>query len=391
MLKNSKLFKTFILLIISGLSIISTTSFAENKVDAKKLDIKEVIFGHIKDTYDWHVLDIPGKDGVDHPIALPLPVILYNPNSGLDIFLSTKLDHGHSAYKGYQLVTQHYIDEQKEAGVSEDVIKNLQSQAGKIIALDGANIKDFSFTKNIFNMFISIAILFLIFISVARSYKKKGITTAPSGLQNAMEPLITFVRDEVAKPNLGSNYMKFMPLLLTMFFFIWLNNMLGLIPSGANFTGNIAVTGALALISFIVILFTAKKAFWSHLFNPPGVPFPVNILLTIIEILSLIIKPVALMIRLFANMLAGHIILVSLIMIIFILGGISSAAGWGFAPVSIAFTVFMYAVKLLVAAIQAFIFVNLTAVFIGQGLEDHTHPAGTDGMDHAHSEEELVM
>ncbi|HRP88625.1 MAG TPA: F0F1 ATP synthase subunit A [Edaphocola sp.] len=377
-------------MIISGLSLISTPTFAEHTAEKEKLNIKELIFGHIKDTYDWHFFDIPGKDGVNHPVSMPLPVIIYNPNSGVDVFMSSKLDHGHSAYNGYQLVTQHFIDEKKAEGASVEEIKNLESKSGKIIALDGANIKDFSFTKNIFNMFVSIAILFLIFISVARAYKKKGVTTAPSGLQNAMEPLITFVRDEVAKPNLGKEYMKFMPLLLTMFFFIWINNMLGLIPSGANFTGNIAVTGALALVSFIVIVFTAKKGFWAHLFNPPGVPFPISILLTIIEILSLFIKPVALMIRLFANMMAGHIILTSLIMIIFILGGISSAAGYGFAPVSVGFTVFMYAVKLLVAAIQAFIFVNLTAVFIGQGIEDHSH-GPEDAHGHSHSEEELVL
>ena len=182
-----------------------------------------------------------------------------------------------------------------------------------------------------------------------------------------------------------------MPLLLSIFFFIWINNLLGLIPSGANFTGNIAVTGALALVAFIVILFTSNKHFWGHLFNPPGVPFLAKILLVIIEIISLFIKPIALTIRLFANILAGHIIILSVISMIFIFGAISATAGWGFAPISIAFSVFMFCLELLVGAIQAFIFVNLTAVFIGQGIADHSHEAHDHGVDHAHSEEEIAI
>ena len=171
-----------------------------------------------------------------------------------------------------------------------------------------------------------------------------------------------------------------MPLLLTIFFFIWLNNLLGLLPGGANFTGNIAVTGCLALITFIVIIFSGNKHFWGHLLNPPGVPFGVKLLLVPIEIISLFIKPVALMIRLFANILAGHIIILSIISMIFIFGALSEVAGWGFSIVSLAFSIFMFFLELLVAAIQAFIFTNLTAVFIGQAIEEgHDH-------DHAHED-----
>src|SRR5690606_9706943 len=173
------------------------------------------------------------------------------------------------------------------------------------------------------------------------------------------------------KPNLGSKYMRFMPLLLTMFCFIWVNNMLGLMPSGANVTGNIAVTAAFAWVSVIVIIISANNHLWSHLFNPPGVPAGINVLLVIIEIISLFIKPVALPIRLFANILAGHIIILSIISMIFIFGAMNEIAGWGFAPVSMAFSIFMYCLELLVAAIQAFIFTNLTAVFIGQAVEEH--------------------
>src|SRR5690606_2365787 len=213
-----------------------------------------------------------------------------------------------------------------------------------------------------------------------KKYKKSGTMTAPTGFQNALEPVINFIKDEVAKPNLGHKYMRFMPLLLTMFFFIWINNLLGLLPGGAHFTGNIAVTACLALIAFIVMIVNGNKHFWGHLFNPPGVPLGVKFLLVPIEIISLFIKPVALMIRLFANMLAGHIIILSVISMIFIFGALSEAVGWAFVPVSLAFTIFMFFLELLVAAIQAFIFTNLTAVFIGQAIEEgHAH-------DHAHED-----
>lgn len=198
--------------------------------------------------------------------------------------------------------------------------------------------------------------------------------TAPSGMQNGLEAVIIFMRDEVARPNLGHKANKFMPLILTIFFFIWINNLLGLLPGGANFTGNIAVTCCLAIVSFIVMLFNSNKHFWSHLLNPPNVPFPINILLVIIELLSLLIKPIALMIRLFANMLAGHIVILSVISMIFIFGALNKFVGIGFVPVSLAFSVFMFMLELLVAAIQAFIFANLTAVFLGQAIEEgHGH------------------
>lgn len=384
MLRKSKLFLAVILFIFSGLSAFASGSDAAH--GEKKLDIKEIIFGHIGDSYDWHVLDYTGSDGELHPVAMPLPVILFHPEKGLNVFMSSKLNHGHSTTpEGFQLVNAHYIHEQQAAGASEDQIKALQAQKGKVISVDGAAIKDFSITKNVFSMILAVIIMLWIFLSVAKTYKKKGVMAAPSGAQNFFEMVVVFVRDEVAKPNLGSKYMRFMPLLLTMFFFIWVNNMLGLLPSGANFTGNIAVTAALALVSFIVILFSANKHFWGHLFNPPGVPMGINVLLVIIEIISLFIKPIALTIRLFANILAGHIIILSIISMIFIFGAMNEAAGWGFAPVSIAFSIFMYCLELLVAAIQAFIFTNLTAVFIGQAVEEHHEHDHGHGVDDIHA------
>lgn len=331
------------LLIITIICSAFATSFAAGGGKKGEFNAKDVILGHVQDSYDWHFFDVG-----ETVVALPLPIILFGPD-GLNVFMSSKFDHGHHEVDGY----------------------NLNTSTGKIERADGQQFYDFSITKNVFSMFIAIALLLIIMINVAKKYKKNGTNVAPSGFQNALEPVVTFIRDEVAKPNLGNKYMKYMPLLLTMFFFIWINNLIGLIPSGANFTGNIAVTAALALVSFVVIVFSGNKHFWGHLFNPPGVPFGVKLILVPIEVASLFIKPVALTIRLFANILAGHIIILSLISMIFIFGQMSPTAGWGFAPVSIAFTLFMFCLELLVAAIQAFIFTTLTAVFIGQVVEEH--------------------
>ena len=316
----------------------------------------EVIFGHIRDAHEWHLFDING-----HAVSIPLPVIIYSKTRGLSVFPASRFGHpGHrEAHNGY----------------------TINDKTGKVVSEDPAeDFYNFSVTKNVVSMLISVILLLWIMTGVARKYKRNGVMTAPSGFQNALESVIIFIRDEVARPNLGYKYARFMPLLLTIFFFIWINNLLGLLPGGANFTGNIAVTGLLAIVSFIVMIFSANKHFWGHLFNPPGVPFGIKLLLVPIEIISLFIKPVALMIRLFANMLAGHIVILSVISMIFIFGAVSKVAGWGFVPVSLAFSVFMFFLELLVGAIQAFIFANLTAVFIGQAVEEgHNH-------DHAHEE-----
>jgi F-type H+-transporting ATPase subunit a len=377
---NFKRFFASILFIAAGFGAFAEQAHHEGEDEKKGFDASEVIFGHIKDAHDWHFFDING-----HAVSAPLPVILYSPERGLSMFMSSKFEHGHVSHNGYRLVDKHYAAEH-----------HLEDQIGKIIPVDANDapsqekVYDFSITKNVTSMLISVILLLTIMLSIAKKYKKNGAMSAPSGFQNAIEPVIIFVRDEVAKPNLGNKYMRFMPLLLTVFFFIWINNLLGLFPSGANFTGNIAVTAALALVSFVVIIVSGNKHFWGHLFNPPGVPFLAKILLVIIEIISLFIKPVALTIRLFANILAGHIIILSVVSMIFIFGSLNEIAGWGFAPISVAFSVFMFCLELLVAAIQAFIFTNLTAVFIGQSVEEGHHDAHEHGYDHAHSDEELV-
>lgn len=340
----------------------------------KKLDVSGEIFSHVGDSHEWHIFSVG-----HHPVAVPLPVILYDANRGLKVFMSSNFDYHHwTKIEGTKLSrTESYDGYHLEKNIKE-----------KIVADDGAKLYDFSITKNVLCMLISILILLPLIINVAKKYQKNGPNKAPSGFQNALEPVITFVRDEVAKPNLGHKYMKFMPLLLTLFFFIWMNNLLGLLPFGFNFTGNIAVTLCLAAVFFVVMLVNANKHFWSHLFNPPGVPMGINVLLVLIEVISLFVKPIALTIRLFANILAGHIVILSVIFMIFIFANMSPGAGIGFSVISVAFAVFMFFLELLVAAIQAFIFTNLTAVFLGQAVEEgHGHD---DGQHHHVSENEII-
>jgi len=320
------------------------------KQGENKFDAKEVIFGHVLDAHEFHFFSYKGKDGHEHHATIPLPIILYSSQKGLSVFSSSRFEHGHATYDGYELVGNDIVP----------VDKNIK-------------VYDLSLTRNVVQMLIALTLLVLIMSSIAKKYRSgKGVTTAPSGFQNAVEPVITFVRDEVARPNLGSGYRKYMPYLLTVFFFILINNILGLIPGTANVTGNIAFTLVLGVISFIVILFSSNKHFWGHIFNPP-VPMGVKPILVLVEFLSIFTKPFSLIIRLFANMLAGHIIIICLISLIFIFGGLSRGVGWGFSPVSIAFTVFIYFIEILVAFLQAYIFTNLTAVFIGQSMEGSHH------------------
>ena len=227
-------------------------------------------------------------------------------------------------------------------------------------------------TKNVVQMLISLVLLVWLMTSIAKKYKNgQGVTSAPKGLQNAIEPVITFVRDDIAKPNLGPKYQKFLPYLLTIFFFILINAILGMVPGSANVTGNIAFTAVLGLIAFIVIIFNTNGHYWQHIFWFPGVPLPVKILMIPVELMGVFTKPFALIVRLFANMTAGHIVILSFISLIFIFSEMSKVAGVAFTPVSIAFAVFIYLIEILVAFIQAYIFANLTAIFIGEAIGDH--------------------
>jgi F-type H+-transporting ATPase subunit a len=349
-IKNTLKFFTVAVFMLIASTISSSANPTEetHHEEKKEINVKEIIFGHIRDAHDWHFFSIGQGHDAFHA-TIPLPVILYSPTKGFSAFMSSAFHHGTEPHNGYLL----------------------NHESGKIEAEDGSKVYDFSLTKNVISMFISLILLWFIMTGIAKKYKKGGSNTAPTGIQNAIEPVVEFIRDNVAKPSLGKNYAKYMPLLLSLFFFIWINNLLGLLPGGANLTGNIAVTLVLALIFLTVLIFKSKKAYWMHIINPPDVPFLVKMILIPIEILGFFIKPMALAIRLFANIFAGHTIVLSLVCLIFIFGSMNAAAGYGFSIVSVAFTVFMFFLELLVAAIQAFIFANLTAVFIGQGIEEH--------------------
>jgi F-type H+-transporting ATPase subunit a len=339
----------------------------------EKFNAKEIIFGHVLNAHEFHFLDIKHADGTTHPISIPLPVILYSPQRGLDFFMSSKFHHGEKAYKNYIILTDEKIKELK--------LDPKKYSAQQILAINEKNeidssvkVYDISLTRNVVQMLLALFVFVWIMLKIAKQYKKgDGVIAAPRGVQGFFEPIITFIRDEVAKPNLGYKSDKYLPYLLTVFFFILINNIFGLIPGTANVTGNIAFTMLLALISFIVILFSSNKHYWAHIIWPPGIPIWAKFILIPVEILGIFTKPFALMIRLFANMVAGHIIIICLISLIFIFGQLNAAIGWGVSPVSIGFTIFIYFIEILVAFIQAFIFTMLTAVFIGQAREGEHH------------------
>ena len=330
----------------------------QHKMEEADFDAGEWIIEHISDSYSWHILSI----GETH-ISVPLPVILYDEGEW-HVFMSSKFHHGHDAYKGY-------------------FISDKDINIYKIVKLDadGHEVRptlDISITKNVLAIFFSSFILIFVFISVAKSYKKRT-GQAPSGLQSFLEPIILFVRDDIAKDSIGKNYEKYTPYLLTIFFFILLNNLLGLIPifpGGANVTGNIGITGVMALFTFIITTTVGNKNYWVHIFNTPGVPwwlkFPVP-LMPLVELMGMFTKPFVLMVRLFANITAGHIIILSFVSLIFIFGQMSAGLGYGVSVVSVAFSIFMNFVELLVAFIQAYVFTLLSALYFGMATEEAHH------------------
>lgn len=309
----------------------------EHAVDPNKpVDITAIALEHVADAHSWHLWG-EGHDAV----ALPLPVIFYSTKTGLQVFSSARFEHGHAAYNGYRL--------EDEKIVSEDAFETIY---------------DISITKNVTQMLFSAVLIFLLFTSIARAYKTTGVTSAPRGKQSFFEPLITFVRDDIAKGNIGHGSDKYVPYLLTVFFMILVNNVFGMIPIGANLTGNIAFTLVLSVFTLIVTNINGNGAYWHHIFMPPAPKWLYPILVPI-EIVGILTKPFALMIRLFANMTAGHIIVISLVGLIFVFKSIYIA------PVSVAFALFIDVLECLVAFLQAYVFTMLTALFIGSAVADH--------------------
>lgn len=341
---------------------ISAVSFSAEKA-GEGVDPKEAILHHINDTHGFHVAG---------DISVSLPVILWTEN-GLVTFMSGAFHHDTTGEtvvekKGLRFVNYHE--------------KIYQLQPGESITLDeeghptNTHPLDFSITKNVFSMFVSIALLFLIFMTAARSYKtNKG---APKGIAKFVEPLVVFVKDEIAIPNIGEKkYRKYMGFLLTVFFFIWINNLIGLVPIfpfSANLSGNIAFTITLAVFTFIIVTVSGNKHYWKHIFWMPGVPVPMKIFLAPIELIGVFTKPVSLFIRLFANITAGHIVVLALISLIFFFKNLyGTVAGYAVAPVSVAFVVFISLIEILVVAIQAYIFTVLSALYIGMATAEDEH------------------
>lgn len=321
----------------------------------------KMILDHVKDAHDWHIMDING-----HAVSVPLPVILYD--NGLHFFSSSRFEHGHATVESkgnfYKLHEGKIYRTDAEGHLEmneKNEVTNVQPT-------------DISITKNVFALLLGALIIFLIFTAVAKGYKKRG-SSAPKGIQSLLEPLIIFMRDEVIKPSVGKHYERFLPLLLTIFFFIFINNLMGLIPIfpfGANLTGNIAVTMVLALIVFIVVNFSGNKYYWKHIFMP-DVPVALWVLMIPIELIGVVLKPFVLMLRLFANITAGHIIILGFFSLIFIFGTKNVGAGYGSAVFSVAFTLFMSVLELLVAFLQAYVFTLLASLYIGSATEEHHH------------------
>jgi len=333
----------------------------ETKTEKGKFNAGEFIFDHVGDAYSWHILTINGK-AEEHDIAIPLPVIVYSKTAGLNIFFSSKFEHGHAAYKNFKIA---------EAGKNKGKIVEILPDQTEIRPLD------LSISKNVTSLFMSVAFLLWIFISAANSYKKNP-GKAPKGIQNAVEPFILFIRDDIAKPSIGlKRYERYMPYLCSVFFFIWFNNMFGLIPifpGGANLTGNIAVTMVMALFTFTITQFSGNKHYWRELIDAPGVPwwlkFPIPIM-PLVEITGVFTKPFSLMIRLFANITAGHVIILGFFSLIFIFGQMNVYFGYGVSPLSVAFVMFIYLLELLVALIQAYVFTLLSALYFGLATSEH--------------------
>ncbi len=320
----------------------------------EKFDASSFIIDHVTDSHEWHILTTPAGKSV----AIYLPVILFSKEKGLDLFSSKKLAHGH-VYKGYRL---------EEEGDLKGKIVNV-NEAG--IADEKNRPLDFSITKTVVGMLFAAFVGLWLFLSLARSYRKTGISH-PKGIQSFLEPIVLFIRDDIAVPNIGEHkYEKYMPYLLSVFFFILLNNLFGLIPFpppfGANVTGNVGITFVLALCTFLITQFSGNKAYWRHVFAAPGVPVWLLPIMIPVELIGLVSKPFALMIRLFANITAGHIIVLSLICLIFIFDTV-----W-VAPVSIVFVIFMDCIELLVAFLQAYIFTLLSSLFIGMATAEEHH------------------
>jgi F-type H+-transporting ATPase subunit a len=320
--------------------------------DEKRSEMSEQVRHHTQDAHDFHIFS---DESEGKHYGFPLPIIIWD--GGLHAFMSSKFHHGEAVAESkgnyYKLVHNKIYKTDAAGTISTDEHGHPKN----------AMPLDLSLTKNVLSTIFIAFLIFFVFKSVAKSYKTSLV---PTGAAKFFEPLVMFVRDEIAIPNIGEkHYKKYMVYLLTVFFFIWFLNLIGMTPLGINVTGNIAVTFALAIMTFIITQTTAKSEYWKHIFWMPGVPVPMKILLAPIELLGVFIKPFALMIRLYANMLAGHIVLGSLISLLFIFDN------WFARGSFLGLTLFLNLIELLVAFLQAYIFTMLTALYFGFAVAEH--------------------
>lgn len=320
----------------------------------------EFIQHHLLDSHDFHLFSYGKETGHETHIGFPLPVILWE--DGLHFFMSSEFHHGEAVAKSngkYFKINHHdgMIYNTDENGTFNVDEKHHTTNTKPI---------DFSITKSIVMILIVALLMFMIFRNLGKSYSKNG--GIATGVGRFFEPLVLYIRDEIAIPNIGEkHYKKYMSHLLTVFFFIWFLNMFGLTPLGVNVTGNIAITASLAIITYLITTFTANGNYWGHIFWMPGVPVPMKIILAPIEFLGTIIKPFSLMIRLYANMLAGHVVLMSIIALMYTF---SSPIG---SPLSFVLAFVLSILEILVALLQAYIFTMLTALYFGAAKEEHHH------------------
>ena len=324
-----------------------------------KEEIKKYITHHLKDSHSFGVASYTKENGEKVYIEIPLPVILYD--NGFKFFMSSEFKHGKKVvssndnyYRMYYDKNRIYKTDSEGTFIYDDTNKLINEKP-----------IDFSITKNVVVMIFTAIFMLWLFISLAKSYKtNKGIS---KGLGRFFEPIVLYVRDEIARPNIGKNYKKYMSFLLTIFFFVLFLNLLGLTPIGINVTGNIAITFSLALLTFIITNVTANKNYWAHIFWMPGVPKPIRLILAPIELLGVFIKPLTLMIRLYANMQGGHIVIMSIIGLMFIF------YNWIGSSLSFVLAFLLMIIELFVELLQAYIFTILSALYFGFANEEHEH------------------
>jgi F-type H+-transporting ATPase subunit a len=327
------------------LTFSSSIFAADNQGEEGGEDPTGFIMHHVKDSHEWHFFNV----GHTH-VTLPLPVITYASDRGLEFYMS-------SDFQNHE--THMFGEENAHNGIFIDSHEHL----GRV---DGGSIYDFSITKNVAMMFIVIALVLYLALSAAGHYKKNG-AVAPKGVAAIVEPIVLFVRDEIAEKSIGPKYKKFVPYLLTLFFFIWIGNLIGLMPGAANLTGNIAVTFTLAVLTFILVNVNGNKDYWKHVFATPGVPAPLLPIIVVVEFIGLFTKPFALMVRLFVAITAGHIVILAFIALVFIF------ESYAIGVVSTLMVTFINMIELLVATIQAYVFTLFTAMYIGGAVAEHAH------------------